>query len=129
MIAIVVTFDILHDDFDITTASLLEVGDKIIDKIQSILQFKKAKNISKYTIGGIRDLVITFRNNKRKANSHKEYFNCHKLDHYSRSCFCLNKRFQQPNLSLYSGNNLYQQYRDKMNRLYTSKNNSSKNDS
>ena len=42
-IAIVIALDTLHDDFDTTTASLLESGDKTIDQIQSILQSKKPK--------------------------------------------------------------------------------------
>lgn len=36
-IAIVITLNFLHPDFDITAASLLETGNKIINKIQSIL--------------------------------------------------------------------------------------------
>ncbi len=36
-IAIVIALDSLHEDFDMTTASLLETGDKMIDEIQSIL--------------------------------------------------------------------------------------------
>lgn len=63
--------------------SFLEIGNKIIDEIQSILQSKKVKNISKHITGGIKDLAIVFKDNtnlfKRKANSHKECFNCHKL--------------------------------------------------
>ena len=35
-IAIVIALNSLHEDFDTTTASLLETGNKIIDKIQSI---------------------------------------------------------------------------------------------
>ena len=47
MIAIVIALDSLYDNFNTTTANLLEVGNKTIDQIQSILQSKKAKNISK----------------------------------------------------------------------------------
>ncbi len=36
-IAIVIAFDLLYNDFDIITANLLKTGDKLIDKIQSIL--------------------------------------------------------------------------------------------
>lgn len=62
MIAIVIAFDSLYKDFDITTTSLLEVGDKKIDQIQSILQSKNAKNISQWAIrGGIDNLAIAFR--------------------------------------------------------------------
>lgn len=51
VIAIVIALDSLHEDFDTTTASLLEAGDKTIDQIQSILQSKEAKNISKRATG------------------------------------------------------------------------------
>lgn len=73
-IAIVIALDTLHDDFDTTTASLLETGDKTIDHIQSILQLKGAKNLSKRATGDIGDLAMAFRDNpmKRKANSNEE---------------------------------------------------------
>ena len=50
-IAILIALDSLHEDFDTTTASFLETGDKTIDKIQSILQPKEAKNLSKRVTG------------------------------------------------------------------------------
>ncbi len=37
MIAIIIVFDSLYENFDITTISLLKTGNKIIDQIQSIL--------------------------------------------------------------------------------------------
>ncbi len=36
-IAIMIALDLLHEDFDTTTASLLETGNKTIDQIQSLL--------------------------------------------------------------------------------------------
>ena len=46
-IAIVVTLDSLHDNFETTTTSMLEQGNKTIDKIQQILASAEAKFISK----------------------------------------------------------------------------------
>lgn len=37
IIVIVIALDLLYKDFDITNASLLETGNKIVDQIQSIL--------------------------------------------------------------------------------------------
>ena len=51
MIAIVIALDSLHKDFDTTTANLLETDNMTIDQIQSILQSKEAKNLSKHAIG------------------------------------------------------------------------------
>lgn len=46
-IAIVVALDSLHDDFEATTASMLERGDKTIEEIQQILALTEAKLVSK----------------------------------------------------------------------------------
>lgn len=64
-IAIVIALDSLHEDFDTTTASLLETGDKIIDQIQSILQSKEAKNPSKRATGVTGDFAMAFRDKSR----------------------------------------------------------------
>lgn len=88
-IAIVIALDTLHDDFDSTTASLLEAGDKSIDQIQSILQRREAKNISKRSTGAVGDVAMAFRDNqatKRKANSNEECYNCHRLGHFGCDC-------------------------------------------
>ena len=96
-IAIVIDLNTLHNDFETTTTSLLEIGDKLIDKIQSILQSKKAKNISKCTTKGTGKLAMTFRNNinsfKRKANNNEKCFNYYKLGHFGKNCPCLDKRY------------------------------------
>lgn len=62
-ITIIITLDILHNNFDIIIASFLEIGNKIIDQIQNILQSKKAKNHSKRLIGTIEDLIMVFKDN------------------------------------------------------------------
>lgn len=94
-ITIVITLDFLHKDFNTTIISLLKIGDKIINQIQTILQSKKAKNISKKAIKrGIGYLAITFKDNstfKKKANTYKEYYNCHKLEHFRKNCLLFNR--------------------------------------
>lgn len=42
-IAIVIIFNTLHNNFKVIIASMLEIGDKTIEEIQSIIQLKKAK--------------------------------------------------------------------------------------
>lgn len=83
-IAIVVALDSLHDDFETTTNSMLESGDKSIDKIQQILASAEAKFLSKRATGITGDLAIMSKGrnsgfNKRKATSEDRCFNCQKL--------------------------------------------------
>ena len=84
MIAIVIAFDLLYKDFDNTITSLLEMGDKIIDQIQSILKSKETKNLSKGVARATNDLVMTFRDKDipKKANSDNECYNYHKFNHF-----------------------------------------------
>lgn len=76
--------DLLHKNFDTTTASLLETGDKIIDQIQKIFQSKKAKSLSKLAIGDNSNLVRAFKdkNMSKKVNSNSECYNYYKLGHF-----------------------------------------------
>lgn len=84
--AIVIVFDFLHQFFDTIILSLLETVDRIIDKIQRILQFKEAKKLNKQATGNIGDLVIVFRDksvsSKKKITSNDEYYNCHKFGNF-----------------------------------------------
>ncbi len=97
IIVIFITLDYLHEDFDTTTASLLETGDKMIDEIQSILQSKEAKNLSKQATGDTGDLAMAFRDKgpKKKANSNDEYYNCHKFGRFGQDCFLLDRRLNR----------------------------------
>ncbi len=68
-IAIVIALDTLHNNFDTTTASKLETGDKSIDEIFTIIQLKEAKFKSKRVTKNIDDAAMAFRAPppKRKA--------------------------------------------------------------
>lgn len=63
IIVIVIVLDILPNNFDLTSTSLLKVGDKSIDQIRSILQLRETKNISKRFIRVVTNTAISFKNN------------------------------------------------------------------
>lgn len=69
IITIIIAFDLLYEDFDITIAGLLETDNKTIDQIQSILQLKKVKNLSKQAIGSTSNLAIAFRDKNGSKKS------------------------------------------------------------
>lgn len=96
-ISIIIALDLLYEDFYITTVSLLETNDKIIDQIQSILQLKKAKNLNKRATRDTGDLAMAFQDKcpKGKVNSNDEYYNCHKFGHIGRDCFLPDKRLNR----------------------------------
>ena len=71
-IAIVIALDTLYDDFETTTTSLLETGDKTIDQIQSIPQSKEAKNISKRITGAVGDLAMAFKSSNNYNSGPKK---------------------------------------------------------
>ena len=108
-IVIVIALDFLHQDFDITTASLLETGDKTINKIQSIIQSKKAKNLSKRATGNTGKLAIAFRGKgapgKRKNTNEDECYNCHKFRHFRQDCFFSDRRLNRTTQQLQSRKN------------------------
>lgn len=51
IIAIVIALNSLHKDFNMTIAKLLKTSNKTINKIWSIFQSKKAKNLNERAIG------------------------------------------------------------------------------
>lgn len=94
-IAIVIVFDLIYKDLNTKTSSLLETGDKTINKIQQILCSTKAKNLTKQATDVIKDLAMFFRgpqsyNNyfggKQKADSNEQYYNYNRMGHYGRDC-------------------------------------------
>lgn len=85
---IMIVLDSLYKNFNTTIASFLEIEDKMIEQIESILQSENANNISKQAIrGGASNLVMTFRNKgpKIKANNNDKCYSCHKLIYFSRN--------------------------------------------
>lgn len=79
-----VALDSLHDDFETTTTSMLERGDKTIEEIQQILASAEAKFLSKRATGVTADLAMMSKgkgNSKRKATSDNRCYNCHKFGH------------------------------------------------
>lgn len=86
IIAIVIALDTLHDDQIIKT-SLPESRDRTINQIQSILQLKKAKNMSRQATTATGDLIMAFKDNggqNEKANRDEKCYNYHKLGHFRR---------------------------------------------
>lgn len=89
----------IYKDCDIKTLSLFKIGDKIIDKIEEIFYFIKAKNRNKQAINVTNNVIMFFKRSqnynsyavgKKKANSNEQYYNCNKLKHYRRD-------YNQPN--------------------------------
>lgn len=97
-IAIIITLNLLHQDFNSTTASLLETSNKMIGQIESILQSKKAKNHTKRAIEDTSDLAIAFedkREPKKKANSDNKCYNYYKLGHVQSEYFFSDRKLNK----------------------------------
>lgn len=76
MISIIIAFDILYNNFDNTTTSLVEIENKIIDKIQNILQFIKAKNINKQVIRRMENIVLVLKKNNNVYKKKQAAIKC-----------------------------------------------------
>lgn len=95
-----IILDSLHKNFNNITLSLLKIGNKTINKIQSILQSKKYRNISKQITGrGIDNHAIAFKDwngsnvMKKNANSHEGCYNCNRLEYFDKDGFLQDKCF------------------------------------
>lgn len=64
-ITLVVILNLLHKDFEMTTAPFLYSGNKNFKKIQQIVLFNKAANMAKYVIRVITNLTIMAKKNTR----------------------------------------------------------------
>lgn len=99
MIAIVIVLDSLHQDFDTILASLLETGNKFIDKIKRILQPKEVKNLSKWVTENTGNLAIGFREKissiKRKVTNKDKYYNCYIFGYFGCDCFLFDRRLNK----------------------------------
>lgn len=86
-IVIIVAHDSLHNDFESTTTTILECGNKTINKIQQILASAEAKLISKQATGVIAELAMLSKGHiKRKAALDNKSFNCEKMGHFGKNC-------------------------------------------
>lgn len=95
IISIVIIFNSLYKNFDITIANLLKIDNKIIIKIQSIIQSKKIKNLSKQVIGSVGNLVIIFQRKKKKINPYDKCYNYYKLDYFGLDYSFFNKKLNR----------------------------------
>ena len=89
-ITLVVAFDSLHDNFEMTTASLLYSGDKDLEEIQQIVASTEAANLAKRAVGVTEDLALMAKKKQpertTRSKSMEECFNYGKKDHYAKDC-------------------------------------------
>ena len=89
-ITLVVAFDLLHDNFEMTTASLLHSSDKNLEEIQQIVTWTKAANLAKRAVGVIVDLALMAKKKQPertiRSKPGEECFDCGKKGHYAKDC-------------------------------------------
>lgn len=85
----VIAIDSLHNDFEITTASLFHSNDKNLEGIQQIVTSTKAAIMARQVIGAIAELIIMIKKTRLERSDSKlneEYFNYKKKCYYARNC-------------------------------------------
>lgn len=92
-ITLVINFNLLHNDFEMITASLLHSGDKNFEKIQQIVTFTKVANLAKQAFRATIDLAMIAKKKQLKKYSTRpktgeENLNYRKKGHYTRDGHC-----------------------------------------
>lgn len=83
-IVMIITLYLLYKDYDTTIANLLEIGNKTIHQIQSILELKEVKHFGKQVTKYLGNIAKVFQNRKTNQNTIKKCFNCYKCGHFCR---------------------------------------------
>ena len=97
-IILVVAFNMLYDNFEMTTAPLLYFGDKDFEEIQQIVMFIEVANLAKRRVGATTDLAMIARKkhldkqHATKSKANKECFNYEKKGHYANNYHPSNKK-------------------------------------
>ena len=85
---LIIALHSLHDNFVMTTALLLHLGDKNLEEIQQIIISIKAANLAKRAVRAIADLTLIVKKKQleraTKLKPREEYFNCGKKSHYAK---------------------------------------------
>ena len=96
--------DLLHDHFQMTTASLLHSSDKDLNDIQQIVTSTEVANLAKQAMKILTNLAIIapkkeLKKYPNKPRITKECFNCGKKNHYTKDCYALNLNKIKPKKS------------------------------